>query len=504
MDDQLLAKLTACETLPSLPAVAVEIVQLCRSEDVELKTIGKVLEKDPALAAKLLKVANSALFSRSGKTTTIANAVLRLGLNAVVTLALSFSLVKIRKSPKSGFDYPRFWKRALISATAARCLAARVSLNREELFLAGLMQDIGMLALCEALGAPYAKVAAKAQGDHAALILAEQESFGADHMAVGEWMARRWNFPDYVAQAILASHDPVVAGSDTQNRPLICECVALSGHVADIWMASSPGDQARVAARLAKRWVGLDAPTFSEFLQEVTSEIPELASLLELPAVDGNALSLVIEQAREALVMISLKNVAMANEACSAAQSAELEKKEAASQRDTLTGLASRAYLETRASQMFDQARSTGTPLTVLLASLDASIARGLGAQPLDLLLKDIATVLERCMPSQAVAGRHDKLVFALLLPGTPGSAARSFADRLFMRIAEMRVWLDDGRYFRPTISVGHASAFEGWQPASLDVLMRAAQGCLVVAQRSGPNRASGYRHDPGRVPAHQ
>ena len=117
--------LKACRTLPSMPAVALQVLELCQDDEVSIGKVAKVLVRDPALASKVLRVANSPYYGVRSQVTTIERAITILGINATLSLALSFSLVKgLRASGTSGFDYRIYWRNSAIAATAARVIGA--------------------------------------------------------------------------------------------------------------------------------------------------------------------------------------------------------------------------------------------------------------------------------------------------------------------------------------------------------------------------------------------
>jgi HD-like signal output (HDOD) protein len=131
------------------PRVATEILELANDPELSLVQVAGVLSKDPALAAKILRIANSPIYARRRKSDSLRQALLVLGLNATLTLALGFSLVmSLRRDRPHALDYKGFWRRALLAATASSALAEVLGRrDGEELSLASLLQDIGMLAL---------------------------------------------------------------------------------------------------------------------------------------------------------------------------------------------------------------------------------------------------------------------------------------------------------------------------------------------------------------------
>ena len=153
MNPELEAHLRSLVSFPSPPGVATHIIELARDPDVDLSQVAKALSMDSALATKILRIANSPLYAQRRKSENLRQALMLLGLNATLTLALSFSLANSLRAGKSnGIDFPLYWRRALLAATAARALAdAMRHAMAEEIFLAGLLQDVGILALDQAL-----------------------------------------------------------------------------------------------------------------------------------------------------------------------------------------------------------------------------------------------------------------------------------------------------------------------------------------------------------------
>src|SRR5579862_7728930 len=157
MNDQLLQRLRECPNLPSLPAIAIQVLELAKKSDVDIAEIARIISRDPALSGKILKTVNSSFYQRSQHVSTISHALAILGLQSVKTLVLGFSLVSnLTRNKSKGFKHLTYWKRSVFSATAARTIAAKANLvQQEEAFLAALLMDIGMLVLDLVIGEPY-------------------------------------------------------------------------------------------------------------------------------------------------------------------------------------------------------------------------------------------------------------------------------------------------------------------------------------------------------------
>lgn len=153
-------RLKAQVDFPSPPQVAVQIIALARDPDIEMAKVAAAVGRDPAMTAKILRIANSAFYAQRRPSQNLRQALVIIGLNAALTLALSFSLVSsMRALRPAGIDYSRFWRRSLLAATAARAFSESAKISHaEDIFLAALLQDMGVLALDRAARDFYAKL----------------------------------------------------------------------------------------------------------------------------------------------------------------------------------------------------------------------------------------------------------------------------------------------------------------------------------------------------------
>ena len=183
--------------------MATHIIELASDPDIEMGKVAKALSMDSALSTKILRIANSPLYAQRRKSENLRQALVVLGLNATLTLALSFSLVKsLRGGKANGISYPFYWRRALLAATCARAVADAMHHSMaEEIFLAGLLQDVGMLALDKAVPDLY-RGGEAIQRDHIALAELEKKRLQTDHAEVGGWLMRTWNLPERLHRAI--------------------------------------------------------------------------------------------------------------------------------------------------------------------------------------------------------------------------------------------------------------------------------------------------------------
>src|SRR3954452_14421116 len=115
-------QILACDTLPTLPSAAVRLLEVLRNDQVDVGDISKIISRDPALSAKILRTVNSPMYGVTHRVSTLSQAVVLLGLQSVKTLALGFSLT-LNLRNEGGFKHLDYWRRSMYAATAARVIA---------------------------------------------------------------------------------------------------------------------------------------------------------------------------------------------------------------------------------------------------------------------------------------------------------------------------------------------------------------------------------------------
>jgi len=215
MDEkQALARLDANRELFTLPQVLNEILKVVESANSSAKDIATIILKDVSLTGKVLRVANSAFYGRSRQISSVNQAVVILGMRAVKSLALCVSLYGIvnRKGVYGDFDPKLFWIHSLEVATASRMITERLKLNAtEELFVSGLLHDIGIIFMQSTFLKEYKEVSELVKGG-TDLCKAEEETIGIDHAKVGRFISEKWNLPVKIGEAIGNHHSKIALG----------------------------------------------------------------------------------------------------------------------------------------------------------------------------------------------------------------------------------------------------------------------------------------------------
>ncbi|HLZ99426.1 MAG TPA: GGDEF domain-containing protein [Steroidobacteraceae bacterium] len=507
MNPEIEAHLRSLVNFPSPPGVATHIIELAQDPDIEMSKVAKALSMDSALATKILRIANSPLYAQRRKSENLRQALVVLGLNATLTLALSFSLVKSLRSGKAnGLDHPLYWRRALLAATCARALAdAMHHPLAEDIFLAALLQDVGMLALDQVMPDLYRGVTS--QRDHAALADIESKRLQTDHASIGGWLMRTWNLPERLHLAISHSHHLELAFTAEPNQ-IFERCVALSGPVADLFILDAQQRCFAETAQSAERSLGLDKMAFGQVLGTIGAMIPETEAIFDCEALAKQHPELILEQAREVLMLRSLHALREINTLRAAAETGgsrtlELEEE---TRRDPLTGLYNRAHLDEMLAREFENASRHNWPLSIAFADLDSfkTINDRFGHQAGDRILQATARILRGNTRETDLLARYGGAEFVVVLPATDAVTAQGVCERI---VAAFRsTWHMVGSdQATVTVSIGCATHGEHTAFANIADFINAADQALYTAKLRGRNRTVPYdRQIPGVLAARQ
>jgi putative nucleotidyltransferase with HDIG domain len=179
--------------------------------NVPVKEVVKLLRMDPALAAEILRVSNSPLYGLSRHVDSVSHAVVVLGGDAVKRLALTVALGRFAKNFIKHRELRRCWDHSVASALIAEELAAFAGQGRDRAYTAGLLHDIGRLALLACYPNEYENLLAVASENDLDFLTTEKRLFQSDHCAVGHWLCKSWNLPADLTEAIACHHQPNLA-----------------------------------------------------------------------------------------------------------------------------------------------------------------------------------------------------------------------------------------------------------------------------------------------------
>ena len=272
--EQLLA---AVRRLPSLPAVATELILSFENLTVDTDALARKINLDPALSAATLRLANSSFYGLAGKVSTVADAIMVLGLRQLRSLVVTAAMVGRLPVPEnSGFDVNAYWRHSICTALAARQIAEHRKIPADQAYLAGLLHDVGRLALAVCFPEMFREVSAYRKQHDCYLYQAERDVLGLDHAVAGRIMAAHWHFPVAIAEAVACHHEP-----ESQTASSLAGVI----HVADVLahaLDMGHGDDDLVPRLSATAWrrLSLDWNELQDKLARIEELQQEVSALL--------------------------------------------------------------------------------------------------------------------------------------------------------------------------------------------------------------------------------
>lgn len=491
MNGALLERVLSAPRLPTLPMVAMRVIELTDKKDVSLKELATTIENDQALASKVLKTVNSSFYGLTKKCTTINQAMVSLGMNAVKTLALGFSLVKmIKDSQSEGFDYEDYWQRGVYTGAAARIIATQVrGVDPDEVFLGGILQDVGMIALYQALEKEYVPILTQSGKDHRSLGRFETKIFEMTHADVGALMAQRWRLPELLISLIKFHERPTSSPLDHTNAVRV---VALGNVSADLLVGKEPGQNLRKFQERCSQWYAMGPDESDALLRRIGARGKELATLLKVDIGPTPTTEEILSIANDRMVQISLQ--AERDAEALALKNASLEREAVT---DSLTGAANRRKFNEDSAEAFAETVRDGSSMAVVFFDADKfkSINDTHGHQAGDAVLVELAMRMSRHFGEEGgLVCRYGGEEFAVVLRGKGRAEAAMIAEKF--RAAQAGSPIDvretgaKVEELTVTVSVGVAALEPQTVHAfgNIEQLVRAADQAVYAAKGSGRN----------------
>src|SRR5450830_441436 len=274
MSPELSLKLAAAvDGMPAFPKSVQKILELTRDVNCSPKDLVQVIDKDPVVTVKVLRVVNSAYYSLPKQITSINHAVVYLGFNTIKNLALSIAAIGILPANNAaGFDGQQYLIHSLATAGIAKQLAMRVGgADTMDCFIAGLLHDFGKVVFAQFMPQEFRKALEISQWNETSLHLALREVIGADHAVVGAMLVEKWRFPADLIETIGHQYGPELPEQDT---PMIA-CVFAANQISkklEFGFGGNPWIE-ELPASIAKRLGGTR--------DEVIASLGDLAPVFE-------------------------------------------------------------------------------------------------------------------------------------------------------------------------------------------------------------------------------
>ena len=215
--------LAQVDDIPTLPTTVTEVLRIVDSPDCSASRLSQLVSSDPALAARVLRLANSAYYGFPRAISAVLQAVTLMGSSTLRNVALSAAAFDLfRPATTQGLDLEALWRHSVAVAAASRLVARRVRYTPlEKAFTAGLLHDIGKVIIARYLHGSVGRIVSRVNTEKIAIADAEQRVLGVSHAAFGAWLAARWAFPPSLVDAIAFHHNPAQAEENIQLAAIV-------------------------------------------------------------------------------------------------------------------------------------------------------------------------------------------------------------------------------------------------------------------------------------------
>ena len=265
--------------LPPFPQVAVRVLQLARNENIQLHQLSELISTDPAFAGEVLTVSNSVLYSPRYPLTTIAQAVAVLGANTLQGMCVT---VGVRAYLGKAMSYPamrNLWRHNLACAIVAERIADAGSADLNSAYTAGILHDVGRIALAAIQPKGYAALLEKHAGNAASMMEAERELFGWNHCEVGRQLVGSWKLPESFLSIVALHHEAPKQEMEWDLTELVktsCGIASSLGFTAYLGFESTP--YATLLERLPERQREALHPEAESLRKHIEKAIHEIES----------------------------------------------------------------------------------------------------------------------------------------------------------------------------------------------------------------------------------
>jgi len=484
--------------LPSPPAVALKILNAVQSDENCFDDLANIIIADPALTARILKIANSSLYGLSKKVDSLAQATALIGTQTLKNIALSFVFVnKFQEIDITGFNLDYFWRRSITAAVAAEIISEKIGYRNTDIFVSALFKDIGVLILFLSDSAAYTEVIDNKRVNGKKTWEAEKEQFGFSHPEVSSHLLESWNLSDSIHGPILWHHssNPDAAFKDAAQVLYFADKISAMYHG-----TKSNTKSTEVHEGFADKY-DLSNESIDEIIDSIGEKARDVMDLFSIDPGNMKPFSLIIQEANDELQRLNLSYEQVVLELKQAKQNAEalaLNLKDANNKlrelaiRDELTGLYNHRYFQDQLEVEITRCQRYGHSLSLLLLDLDffKKVNDTYGHPAGDHVLREVGTSLSNLVRTNDTVARYGGEEFAIILPETQTTGGKVLAQRVRRGIEQLKISFEK-QSIPITTSIGlSCTDMVDGEMSRTEIISRSDQA-LYKAKHEGRNRVA-------------
>lgn len=489
----MLQTILAADNLPSLPAVALRVLDLADQADASTTDIANAIEKDPALAARVLKMVNSSLFGLPNPVGSVQHATVVLGLRTVRVLALSFSLVESLTDPNvAAFDFQLYWRRSLTTAVLAKLVAEAIDINRrDEALVSGLLCDIGLMAAARTVPQHYDLIWHARRTRRVPVQIIEQEKFGLTHADVGRALLQKWNLPAEICRAVATHHGEGLEAIPAEDR-MLASATSTAGLLSDVFCGDAPSTELESAIQRGAALTGIPESRIHSILERLDGQLKELADLFSVSIGTSVNYQQLRDRAVAKLAALSLSAERENAQARSRLEEVTTwaEDLERRATMDPLTRVANRAAFDSHLKDTLESAERERGNVGVMMLDLDRfkELNDTFGHPAGDEALRRVGGVLNQVIQAPRMAARFGGEEFAVIVENLTPREMRDLAEQIRVCVMDLGIPCNT-RQTNLTVSVGVVHTHFQHELVDAAELVARADECLYDAKKAGRNR---------------
>jgi diguanylate cyclase (GGDEF)-like protein len=490
--------------LPTLPTVAMKLLDASKDPQVEIQQVVNIIKSDPAIAGKILKAANSSYFALQSRCTTMERAISLLGINVSTSLALSFSLAdETFTNSIMRAMYQNYWLQSIVQAVACEKLGAiKKTQHAAEFFLAGLLMDLGRLAMLKTIPREYFPVLQAASQQQFRLSQVEYDQLGFSHAEVTSQMIASWNFPTEYVDAILHQNDEAATLIEMFKDPkcVLQQCMVTASAIGEYFCSDDKLWAHKQLEDLLRGFFDYKDDQVEQLMVSMKDKIVSAGEIFDVPTESLPDPRAMIMEANQRLLNIAMSahvqntQLSMRQEMMEKQnqelmfQNVELKQK---NELDALTAVYNRSYFNTAIEDNVESCRQSAEPISVIFIDIDKfkSFNDNYGHMFGDQVLKNVARVIKENLRSSDVLARYGGEEFVVIVKGPTIKGLEKLTERLRASVEANKINFGDS-VVNVTISIGAAMMI----PAKKDkndvkTLITVADELMYESKRNGRNQ---------------